>query len=253
MSPGQRPARGAQRRWRIRLLAVAAAVLLAGGSAGCGGSSQGGTAGSSGAAGQPAASPSGSSIPTGTQLQALLPYHVNLPAGYKIHSVRNSGKSLEQPLGLTGESADCSDVAIPSSALDLVTNWWASSWADSISQAPGPGGFVGNSILTIVFGGFGPGLAQRQIGWYAAEAARCHSYTDDAGDRWATTATPVTGVGAQALYIRNVGTHYTQQELMVRGGRNLAVLSQSSAFGPILSQAQLQATAQAIIGRLPVS
>jgi hypothetical protein len=231
------------------LLAAAAAVAFATVGAGCGG-------GSGHGGGKPTPAPSaslpGAQIPTGTQLQALLPYHQNQPAGWQLTSVRSSGSTLQQPIGLGSFSSDCSYVAIPSSALSVVTNWWAVSWAYSLmsQHSPGPNGPDTNHDLTLVLGAFQPGYAQKQINWYGTDAVRCHVYTDKFGKSWTTTSSVVPGLGDQALYIQNVSSVYTQQELMVRTGNNMAALSQDSAFGPIMAPAQLEAVAQTLVQRL---
>jgi hypothetical protein len=234
------------------MVLTAAAVLLAAATAGCAGRSQGG--------GKPSPGPSAASpaaqIPTGTQLQALLPYHENQPAGWQLVSgsgnPRNSGSTLQDPLGLTPYSSNCSVVAIPPSALSVVTNWWAVSWAYSLMQqlSAGPDGPQTPHNLTLVLGGFRPGDAQKQINWYAADATRCHSYTDQGGTNWTTTASAVPGLGDQALYIENVSSSYTQQELLVRVGNNMAAASQDGALGPILPLSQFEAAVQVLAQRL---
>jgi hypothetical protein len=246
------PAGNGQPRY-IAVKLAAASVLLAALGTACGGSP-----GHPG--GQATASPSGTSpssrIPTGTQLQALLPYHDNQPAGWQLvnasGSVRNSGSTVRPPLGLTPTSSDCSLVAIPPSALAMVTNWWAASWAYSLMQqlAPGPDGPETPHNLTLVLGAFQPGYAQKQISWYATDAVRCHSYTDQGGTSWATTPSAIQGLGDQALYIQNVSSAYTQQELLVRVGNNMAALSQDGALGPLLPLPQFEAAAQVLAQRL---
>jgi len=235
------------------MMLAAASVVLVAASTACGGGS--GAGGGQPAASLPAASP-GSRVPTGTQLQAVLPYRENQPAGWQLvnasGSVRSSGGRVQSPLGLTPYSSDCSLVAIPPSALALVTNWWAASWAYSLMQqlSPGPAGPHTPHNLTLVLGGFQPGYAQKQINWYTTDAARCHDYTDHGGTTWTTTSSAVQGLGDQALYLQNVSSAYTQQELLVRVGNNMAALSQDGALGPLLPLAQFEAAAQVLAQRL---
>jgi hypothetical protein len=228
------------------VVAVAVMALLAG----CSG--QGGSGQSTTSPSAAQSSPAGGAFPTGTQLLALLPYHDDQPAGYKLDpdgGVNSSGNSLDDPLQ-PPSGQDCIYVAIPNSPQALLANFWAVSWAMSIQVPTSPGS--NGADLSMGLGAYQPGYAQKQIDWWAAEAVTCHVYNVDGGPV-TTTSSAVQGLGDQALYLQNVisgSDGYTQQELMVRVGNNLAAEYQNGGFGSLLSLSQLEAAAQLLVQRL---
>lgn len=240
--------RGFRRGAVIAGVAAAVAFLAAcsGSGAGTGPASPSATSSSQG---------TGSSrILTGKQLLALLPYHEDQPAGWKLESgsgaIMDTGSTLTQPIGLLPDSSNCINVASINGVPDVLTNWWAVSEADSyIDQIGGSG-----DSLDVGFGGFEPGYALKQINWYTAEAPKCHTSVQD-GSPTTTTSSSPTGLGGQALYIQDAISagieSYNTQTLMIQVGNYIAVIYQSDAFGgTMLSLAQLQPVAQVLVQRL---
>jgi hypothetical protein len=202
--------------------------------------------------------PSTPGIPTGTQLQQLMPYHVDEPAGWhlltNIGDVRNSGSKLIQPIGLVPNSNDCVYVDEMVGPLEAVP-WWPVSWAFTTMDSPPSGGNIGLHVVYLLMAGFRAGYATKQLDWAIARAAVCPTYIDTLSHlRVDLKFTVIHGLGDGAVYIHDadgVGTPVVAitETIIARVGNDLVVVQQGSGDA-LVPLAELKSFCRLLIQRI---
>jgi hypothetical protein len=177
------------------------------------------------------------------ELAKLLPPRGPLPPGwqepqYLVGDASNSGMALKAPIPAFGPIPsyyyDCGYWDLQFNP-DEVMFLWRSSNADagvSPLNVPLPSRFV-----SVALAGYRPGSAVKQFAWDMAFAHRCHSYRFPNHTPVTVTATPLTGLGDQALYIQLLNPATFQGQflrthigvLIVRVGNVIIGVSQAGA------------------------
>jgi hypothetical protein len=226
---------------------IGALLIVAAAAAGC--SSGSGLAarppahstGSTAQPSSPVSTPPPAGLPTGPELARLLPPHTGFPAGWTRPSyaqwTRNLTAQFSKPLAELGPAAvrqfnTCVEVNLAASGANLMA-LWQMSWAYAEARPPH---FPSGSIpATVTIADFLPGGAVRQLAWDRALATRCHHFRDPTDHSPVTvTATPVHGLGDQALYVQVVNPyhfgglliHGRSGTLLVRAGSDMIAASQ---------------------------
>jgi hypothetical protein len=251
---------------RVRLAAFASALAVA--ITGC----------SSGQPASPAASrtPSGghastASTPTGPELAKLLPPHISLPPGWAPSHLHvaywNRTAKFSKPIAQLGPPLPganlCTRWSIALSPQDMVYLWEMSF---AIAEAIPPHMPGSTSPVVLQLSDFLPGAAARQFAQDVAFARRCRTYHDPAnGSKVTITATAVSGLGHQNIYIQLVNPypfggsiiHDHSDVLLVLIGNDIIGVGQvgnaTNPLDPVVPLADLKEAAQRVIAALTAS
>ncbi|WP_433186038.1 hypothetical protein [Actinoallomurus sp. CA-150999] len=206
---------------------------------------------------QPAASSSPSSpaggsgnVPTGTKLKTLAPTAKDLPHGWKLDNAGNfdTGATVKTPSAplLPGES--CAK-AMTNGGAKTLTDDYQASYAEQGLKTPN------DTSSDLVFNGYQPGDAVKQMTEVSALAKRCAHFTTQALGgktvKMTTKSTALAHLGDQALDVKvtPTGPYVADEIILVRSGNVIMAMDADSQSGPMPA---LKPLATRLAKRLPL-
>ncbi|MEV3927318.1 hypothetical protein [Actinomadura coerulea] len=182
----------------------------------------------------PAAGGTGST-PTGTQLKTLMPTAAKLPKGWKLggsSTAFDTGAKVKSPGDPLLPGKDCAQAMTNGGAKTLTSDYEAS-YAEQGLKSPN------DTASDLIFNGYQPGDAVKQMAEVSALVKRCASFsTHDINGkivRMASTSSAIAGLGEQALDVKvtPTGAYVASEIILVRSGDVIMAVDANSQSGPM--------------------
>lgn len=205
-------------------------------------SSDGGTA-------APAPGSGSGVVPNGTKLKSLLPTASHVPIGWMVDdsSAFDTGSEVKSPGDPLLPSEDCAGALTNGGAKTLTSDYQAA-YAMTGLKNPNSGS------STVVFNGYQPGDAVKQMAEVSTLVKRCASFTtqdiNGAKVKMSAAVKPVAGLGEQALDIKVTprGSYVADDIVLVRSGNVIMAVDEDDSTGKM---APLVPVAKKLAAALP--
>ena len=194
----------------------------------------------------PATDAAAGSAPNGTKLKTLLPTATHAPSGWKVDNsdAFDTGATVKSPGGALLPTDDCAD-ALTNGGAQTLTSDYQAAYAVTGLTAPNDGS------SNVVFNGYEPGDAVKQMTEVTTLVKRCASFSTKGSDgakvKMTATLKSVAGLGDQALDVRVTpsGDYVGDDIVLVRSGDVVMGVDEDDSAGtmaPLVPVAEQLAT-----------
>ncbi len=171
-------------------------------------------------------------VPNGTKLKTALPTAATAPKGWKLDdsSAFDTGATVRPPSSPLLPSDDCSE-ALTNGGAKTLTSDYEAAYAMTGLTSPTDGS------SSVVVNGYEAGDSAKQMAEVTALVKRCASFSaqdiDGKTVKMAATATPVSGLGDEALDVKvtPTGAYVAAETVLVRSGNVIMAVDEDDATG----------------------